>query len=87
MTFIVKMKRMDALNIWRYQGSGLKFYIPDLSNPYMASTPPGAQKMKIDYIIDKKVYDEFVKNCSRKGFAPQVITEKLMKKFNETGQA
>ena len=53
----------------------------------MASTTPGAQKMKIDYIIDKKVYDEFVKNCSRKGFAPQVITEKLMKKFNETGQA
>jgi hypothetical protein len=52
----------------------------------MASTPPGAQKMRIDYNIDKKVYDDFAKNCSRKGFAPQVIVEKLMNKFNETGQ-
>ncbi|HOW36976.1 MAG TPA: hypothetical protein PLK34_01890 [Candidatus Pacearchaeota archaeon] len=52
----------------------------------MASYPPGPQKMKIDYNIDRKVYDEFVKACSRKGFAPQVIVEKLMTKFNETGQ-
>ncbi len=52
----------------------------------MAATPPGAQKMRIDYNIDRKIYDEFVKNCSRKGFAPQVIVERLMKKFNETGE-
>jgi hypothetical protein len=52
----------------------------------MASTPPGAQKMKIDYTIDRKTYDDFVKACSRKGFAPQVIVEKLMNKFNESGQ-
>ena len=52
----------------------------------MASTPPGAQKMKIDYTIDRKIYDEFIKNCSRKGFAPQVIVEKLIKKYPETGQ-
>lgn len=52
----------------------------------MASTPPGAQKMKIDYTIDRKVYDDFVKACSRKGFAPHVIVEKLMAKFNQTGQ-
>ncbi len=52
----------------------------------MASTPPGAQKMKIDYIIDRKTYDEFIKACSRKGFAPQVIVEKLMRKFVDTGQ-
>ena len=52
----------------------------------MASYPPGPQKMKIDYNIDRKVYDDFVKACSRKGFAPQVIVEKLMAKFNQTGQ-
>lgn len=52
----------------------------------MASTPPGAQKMKIDYIVDRKVYDDFVKSCSRKGFAPQVVVERLMAKFNQTGQ-
>ena len=52
----------------------------------MASTPPGAQKMKVDYLVDRKVYDDFAKSCSRKGFAPQVVVEKLMAKFSQTGQ-
>lgn len=52
----------------------------------MASTPPGAQKQRIDYNIDRKVYDEFMKACSRKGFAPQVVVEKAMAKFTQTGQ-
>jgi hypothetical protein len=52
----------------------------------MAATPPNPQKMRLDYNIDRKTYDDFAKNCSRKGFAPQVIVERLMKKFNETGQ-
>ncbi len=52
----------------------------------MASTPPGPQKMRIDYNIDRKTYDDFAKACSRKGFAPQVVVEKLMKKFTDSGQ-
>lgn len=52
----------------------------------MAATPPGDRKRKLDYNIDQNVYDEFAKNCSRKGFAPQIILEKLMAKFNQTGQ-
>ncbi len=52
----------------------------------MASTPPGAKKQKIDYIIDRAIYDQFVKKCSNKGFAPQVVVEKLMAKFSESGQ-
>ena len=52
----------------------------------MAATPPGPQKMRLDYNIDRKIYDDFAKSCSRKGFAPQVIVEKLMAKFNQTGQ-
>jgi len=52
----------------------------------MASYPPGAKKQKIDYTIDKGVYDSFMKACSNKGFAPQVLIEKAMKKFAETGQ-
>ncbi len=51
----------------------------------MASYPPGPQKMKLDYNVDRKIYDEFAKLCSRKGFALQVIIERLMKKFTETG--
>jgi len=42
--------------------------------------------MRIDYNIDRKPYDGFIKACSRKGFAPQIIVEKAMKKFIETGQ-
>jgi len=52
----------------------------------MASYPPGAQKAKLDYTVDRKAYDDFVRACSRKGFAPQVILEQAMKKFVQTGQ-
>ena len=52
----------------------------------MASTPPGAKKRKMEYMIDQGIYDDFAKACSRKGFAPQVILESAMKKFTQTGQ-
>ena len=52
----------------------------------MASYPPGAQKAKLDYTVDRKAYDEFIRVCSRKGFAPQVILEQAMRKFAQTGQ-
>lgn len=52
----------------------------------MAATPPEAKKRKLDYNVSQAVYDEFVKACSRKGFAPQIIIEKAMQKFVQTGQ-
>ena len=52
----------------------------------MASYPPGPQKAKLDYNIDRKTYDDFARACSRKGFAPQIILEKAMRKFAETGR-
>ena len=52
----------------------------------MAATAPGARKRKMDYQIDQITFDEFVKACSLKGYAPQVILEKAMKKFSQTGQ-
>jgi hypothetical protein len=52
----------------------------------MASHPPGAQKVRIDYSIDRKAYDEFAKACSKKGYAPNAIVEQFMKKFTQTGQ-
>jgi hypothetical protein len=52
----------------------------------MAATPPGAKKRKLEYNVDQSVYDDFMKACSRKGFAPQVILEQAMKKFVQTGQ-
>jgi len=52
----------------------------------MAATPPGAQKRTLDFNVDRKVYDEFMKSCSNKGYAPQVVLEKLMVKFNQTKQ-
>ena len=44
------------------------------------------KKREMKYNIDQNIYDEFVKACSRKGMAPQVIVEQAMKKFVETGQ-
>jgi len=52
----------------------------------MAATAPGAKKRKMDYNIDQAAFDDFVKACSRKGFAPQVILEQAMRKFTQTGQ-
>jgi hypothetical protein len=52
----------------------------------MAATPPDAQKRRLEYNVDRRVYDDFMKSCSNKGFAPQVVLEKLMAKFNQTKQ-
>lgn len=52
----------------------------------MAATPKGPQKMKLDYYIDRETYDNFVKSCSHKGYAPQIVIEKLMRRYIETGQ-
>lgn len=52
----------------------------------MAATPPAAQKRKIDWNIDRATYDAFMKACSLKGFAPQVIVEQAMRKFVQNGQ-
>ena len=52
----------------------------------MAATPPGAKKRKIDYMIDQNTFDEFMKACSRKGFAHQMVLEQAMRKFVQNGQ-
>jgi len=52
----------------------------------MAATPPDPRKRKLDFNVAQAVYDDFAKSCSRKGFAMQVVLEKLMAKFNQTGQ-
>jgi hypothetical protein len=49
----------------------------------MAATPKGPQKARIDYTIDRQVYDNFVRTCSKKGYTPNVIIERLMKKYFE----
>lgn len=51
----------------------------------MASTPKGPQKMKLDFLIDRKIYDEFIRQCTKKGYSPKGIIEKLMAKYTETG--
>lgn len=61
-------------------------YKLSLSIYNMAATAPGARKKKLDYNVDGAVFDDFMKACSRKGFAPQVILEQAMRKFTQTGQ-
>ncbi|MEK6927313.1 MAG: hypothetical protein AABX11_02675 [Nanoarchaeota archaeon] len=52
----------------------------------MASTAPGAKKKRIDYNVDGAIFDNFMKKCSNMGYAPQVVLEKAMVKFAQTGQ-
>ncbi len=52
----------------------------------MAATPPKAKKRRMEYNIDQDVYDNFVKACSRKGLAPQVLIEQFMKNYNQAGK-
>ncbi|NTV23744.1 MAG: hypothetical protein HGA85_05215 [Nanoarchaeota archaeon] len=52
----------------------------------MAATPKGPQKVKIDYNIDKPTYDDFIRQCTKKGYSPNIVVERQMKKFIETGQ-
>ncbi len=51
----------------------------------MAATPPGPRKRKMEYQVDQTTFDEFVKACSRKGYAPQVVLEQAMRKFTQNG--
>lgn len=51
----------------------------------MAATPKGPQKVRIDYNIDKPTYDDFVRLCSKKGYVPTVIVERLMKYYIQKG--
>lgn len=69
---------------WRFSKPNI--YIITSLLRVMAATPPGARKRKMDYMIDQAVFDEFMKACSRKGYAPQVLLEQAMKKFIQTGQ-
>lgn len=52
----------------------------------MASTPPGAKKKKVEYTVDQATYEDYMKACSRKGYAPQVVIEQFMRKFIQSGQ-
>jgi len=52
----------------------------------MAATAPGPRKIRIEYSFDQATYAQFVKACSNKGMAPQIILEQAMRKFCQTGQ-
>jgi hypothetical protein len=52
----------------------------------MAPIHQAGKKREMRYSIDQNTYDEFVKACSRRGLAPQILIEQFMKKYNQTGQ-
>jgi len=52
----------------------------------MTEIHQAGKKREMKYNIDQNTYDEFVKACSRKGLAPQVIIEQAMRKFIQSGQ-
>lgn len=52
----------------------------------MAATPKDKQRIELDYKVDREIYNGFVKMCSGKGYSPNVVVERMMKKYSETGQ-
>jgi len=52
----------------------------------MTAIHPAGKKREMRYSIDQNTCDEFIKACSRKGLAPQVLLEQAMKRFIQTGQ-
>jgi len=52
----------------------------------MTAIHQSGKKREMRYSIDQATYDEFVKACSRKGLAPQIILEQAMKRFIQSGQ-
>lgn len=51
----------------------------------MAATPKGPQKARLDFNVDRQTYDSFMKMCSQQGYSSNVVIERMMKKFVETG--
>ena len=51
----------------------------------MAASLKAKQKKKLDYYIDRNVYDEFIRTCTKKGYAPKMVVEKLMNGYSERG--
>ncbi|MBS3137228.1 hypothetical protein J4232_02235 [Candidatus Woesearchaeota archaeon] len=51
----------------------------------MAATPKGTAKVKAEYVVEKEAYDNFVRYCSKKGLAPNVMVERYMKEIVARG--
>ncbi|MFH2020190.1 MAG: hypothetical protein ABIJ34_02185 [archaeon] len=49
----------------------------------MAATPKKTQVIKLDYAIDKEIYDNFIRTCVKTRYSPKVVIEKLIKKYTD----
>ena len=45
----------------------------------MEATPKGISKIKLDMVVERSVYDDYVRWCSKRGFSANVLLEKFMR--------
>lgn len=46
----------------------------------MAATPKGISKIKLDMmVVERSVYDEYMRWCSKHGYSSNVLIEKYMR--------
>lgn len=45
----------------------------------MAATPKGISKIKLDMVVERTVYDDYVRWCSKHGYSANVLVEKFMR--------
>ncbi len=47
----------------------------------MAGTPKKPQVIKLDFFVDKELYDNFVRTCVKTQYSPKVVIERMMRKY------
>ncbi len=45
----------------------------------MASSPKGISKIKLDIVVERSAYDDYMRWCSKHGFSANVLIEKFMR--------
>lgn len=45
----------------------------------MAATPKGISKIKLDLVVERAAYDDYMRWCSKHGFSANVLIERFMR--------
>jgi hypothetical protein len=47
----------------------------------MAASIKGISKIEAKFVVERSVYDEFVRHAARNGYAPNILIERYMKDY------
>jgi hypothetical protein len=47
----------------------------------MAASIKGVSKIKAEFVVERAVYDEFVRHATRNGYAANILIERFMRDY------